>query len=154
MQIPKEVLSEKNYTGNRRVLIDEPSLSEFQIILQEHQKEINPLLDVLNKDYYPVVEPLHAESMKNLAGAKELNIKMELEKEKYKEIMDKIDGLEAKALLIKNKVQPIVLKALEGQLGEFEVARYTEVTDGKIYAVIFDEIEEKVKELRANKAKK
>jgi cell division septum initiation protein DivIVA len=154
MQIPKEILSEKNYTGNRRILVEDPNLMEFQTILEGYQKEINPLLDTLNKEYSPVVDPLNQEVLKKLTEVKELKAKIAEETAKYKDIMETIDSFEQRADLIKNKVQPIVLKALEGQLGEFEVARYTEVQDGKIYAVVFDEIEEKVKELRANKAKK
>lgn len=154
MKIDPNVFSEKNYTGNRRILIEDDKLMEFQKILEGYQKDINPLLDRMNLEYTPVVDPLNQEIQKKTLEIKELKARITSETEKFQDVIDSIEKAEQKAQLIKNKVQPIVMKLLEGKLGEFEVARYTEVEDGKIYAVIFDEIEEKVKEIRTNKKRK
>ena len=154
MKIDSTLLSEKNYTGNRRILVEDEKLQEFQTILEGYQKDINPLLDRMNVEYSPIVDPLNAEIQKKTLEIKELKARITAETDKFQDVIDGIEKAEQKAQLIKNKVQPIVLKALDGQLGEFEVARYTEVDGGKIYAVVFDELEEKVKEIRANKGKK
>ena len=154
MKIDSTLLSEKNYTGNRRILVEDEKLKEFQTILEGYQKDINPLLDRMNVEYSPIVDPLNAEIQKKTLEIKELKARITAETDKFQDVIDGIEKAEQKAQLIKNKVQPIVLKALEGKLSEFEVARYTEVDGGKIYAVVFDELEEKVKEIRANNGKK
>ena len=153
MQIAPELLSERNYSGNRLILIENEKMTELQAVLDGYQKEINPILDRLNKEYYPVVEPINQEIGKLQAQVRDLKQKITEETEKFRDDMDMIDSLEQKATLVKNKIQPIILKELEGKLGEFEIARYTEIKNGKIYAVVFDELEEKIKEIRANKKK-
>jgi len=53
--------------------------------------------------------------------------------------------------LIKDKIQPIILDLVKNELGEFEKAQQTIDKDGKVFVEIIDEIEEKVKSIRATK---
>lgn len=154
MIIEKDVLAEKNYTGSRLVLIENEKVDEFSGKLNELQQEINPILDKLAKEYYPVVDPIYQEVQRLTKLVAIEKDKIAVITESFKTDTDAIESLEQKATLIKNKIQPIIMKELDGKLGEFEIARHTTVKDGKIYVEVFDEIEEKVKQLRAIKVKK
>lgn len=154
MQIPKEILSEKNYEGTRLILIENEKLNELQVKLDTLQKEVNPILDKLNKEYYPTIDPMYAEVREFTTKLNEKKAKIAEITQSFKEDTDKIDVIEQRATLIKNKMQPIIQKELEGKLGEFELAKHTIVKDGKIYVEVFDEIEEKIKAIRNSKPKK
>ena len=154
MQIDKELLSERNYTGSRLIEIVNPKLDELQVELSALQQEINPVLDKLSAEYYPKLDPLYKE-------VQELNEKVKALKDQIGDItrsfqpdIEIIESTEQKATLVKNKMQPLIQKEIEGKLEEFEIARHTVVKDGKLYVEVFDEIEEKVKAIRVSKAKK
>jgi len=154
MKIDKEILSEKNYAGSRLILIEDKKLDELQVELSSLQHEINPILDILNEKYYTVIDPIYQEVQKLNEEVKAKKFVIGELTNKFKKEIETIEATEQKAMLVKNKMQPIILKSIEGQLGEFEIARHTEVKEGKIYVEVFDEIEEKVKALRASKIKK
>lgn len=152
MQIDKEVLSEKNYTGTRLIEINDETVLKFQEQLDELQKKINPVLDKLQENYFSKVDEVYAKLTP-------LNEQISPLKDELKRLMDVnksdtefIDSVEQEAQLIKNKVQPIINDLVKGQLGEFETAKHTVVKDGKIYVEVFDEIEEKVKAIREKNA--
>lgn len=154
MQIDKELLSEANYTGSRLILLEDENLTKLHAELEALQKEINPVIDKLSAEYYPKIDPMYQETQKLMEQAKEIKAKIAEITNEYKSDTDFIDSLEQKAQLVKNKMQPIILEMVKDQLGEFETAKNTVVRDGKIYAEVFDEIEEKVKAIRMVKAKK
>lgn len=154
MQIDKELLSEKNYTGSRLFLIENEDVKTLHDELTALQKEINPTLDKLSTEYYPVVDPLYQEVQKLNTQIKEIKEKISQKTSEFEADIKSIEAIEQKANLVKDKLQPIILEAVKDELGEFEVARQTVVRDEKIYVEIFDEIEEKVKQIRASKAKK
>ena len=64
---------------------------------------------------------------------------------------EKIQKVEQKAALIKDKMVPMVVKELQPQLGEFEEAKHLIEKDGEIYAEVFDLLEEFIKTHRAKK---
>jgi HD superfamily phosphodiesterase len=68
--------------------------------------------------------------------------------------MEKADKVYQKAQLIKNKITPIVNELVKPELKEFELAKEMVERNGKIYVEVIDEIEEKIKAIRASKAKK
>lgn len=154
MFIDKELLSEANYAGSRLILLEDENLSKLQVELEALQKEINPVIDKLSAEYYPRIDPMYQETQKLMEQAKEIKAKIAEITNEYKADTNFIDALEQKAQLIKNKMQPIILEIVKDQLGEFETAKNTVVRDGKLYAEVFDEIEEKVKAIRMVKAKK
>lgn len=153
MQIPTEILSEKNYEGSRLVEITNDDIFTLHEELSDLQKEINPVLDRLSKEYYPLLDPMYAELQELALKQKEIKEKITEASIKFQDDVSLIEATEQKASLVKNKLQPMILDAVKDQLGEFEIARQTINKDGKIYVEVFDEIEEKVKAVRALKAK-
>lgn len=154
MQIDKALLSEKNYTGSRLFLLENEDVKTLHDELTALQKEINPTLDKLSTEYYPVIDPMYQEVQKLNTQIKEIKEKIAQKTSEFEADIKFIEDTEQKANLVKDKLQPIILEAVKDELGEFEVARQTVVRDEKIYVEIFDEIEEKVKQIRASKAKK
>lgn len=49
MQIDKALLSEANYEGTRLVLIENENVKEYKKLLNDLQKEANPILDVMTE---------------------------------------------------------------------------------------------------------
>lgn len=154
MQIDKELLSEKNYTGSRLILVENEDVKTLQDELTSYQQEINPILEKLSAEYYPAVDPLYQEVQKKNQEIKEIKEKIAEQTDKFRTDIEAIEAVEKKAQLIKQKLQPIILDEVKDKLGEFEVARQTVTQDGKIYVEVFDEIEEKVKQIRASKLNK
>ena len=153
MQIPKEYLEEKNYEGTRLIEINDKKVAQLKAELKKLQESINPFLDEIQNDLTPLFDK-HQEKIKPLQ--EQLNkLKEEIAptQKKYEDLVSKIEPFEQKAQLIKNKVQPIVLKLVTGQLGEFEKANQIIEKDNKLFVEVVDEIEEKVKAIRAMKAK-
>ncbi len=154
MQIDKELFSEKNYTGSRLILVESEDIKTLHDELSVLQKEINPVLDKLSTEYYPQIDPMYQEVQALNVQVKEIKEKIADITETFKSDIQSIEEVEQRAQLVKGKLQPLILEAVADQLGEFEVARQTVVQDEKIYVEVFDEIEEKVKQIRASKLKK
>lgn len=153
MQIPAEVLSEKNYTGSRLIEITDPKVIELRAQLVEFQKEANPILIEMDKIspeldvYFQKIAKLEEEKNK-------LREEMAPIRAPYDALLKEVEAVDSKAQLIKTKIQPLVNKLVEDQLGEFEKALHLKEEDGKLYVEIIDEIEEKVKAIRQSKLKK
>lgn len=157
MKIPKEILSEANYEGSRLILItkeDNSKIYDLQSTLSSYQKELNPILDKLQKEYYSVADPLYTELKALQEKVRGLQTQLRDLGEKHKEDTSLLEAIEQKAQLVKNKIQPMILKAVEPLLGEFETAKHTVFKDDMIYVEVFDEIEETIKNTRRAKAKK
>lgn len=155
MIIAPELLAEKNYAGSRLILVKEPKVYDLQNELSTLQKEINPILDKLSKEYYPKVDPLYQKVQALTLEAKTLREEIAKITTEYRADTESIETTEQKASLIKNKMSPLIMAEIDPQLGEFEIARHTKVQpDGQIYVEVFDEIEEKVKAVRHSKANK
>lgn len=153
MQINPEILKESNYEGSRLFEVNDETVLALQEQLTSLQKEINPVLDKLNENYYSKADALYKEV--NELNEKIAPLKEELKKlaEANKEDTDFLEKKDQEAVLIMNKLQPLITALVKDELGEFETAKNLTVKDGKIYVEIFDEIEEKVKAIRAQKAK-
>jgi chromosome segregation ATPase len=153
MQINKEVLAEKNYEGTRLVEITDEKVKALHAELNKLQAEANPHLKVM-EEITPKLDPLFAK-LRTLEEEK-AKIKAEMTpiREPYDVELQAVEKIDQRAQLIKNKIQPLVLSLVKDSLGEFETARQLIEKDGKMYIEVIDEIEEKVKSLRASKAKK
>lgn len=154
MKIDKALLAEVNYEGSRLIKIENETVTELQKELSALQKTINPILDKLNEEYYKVIDPIYQEVQKLNEEVKSKKFAIQELTKKFQEDIDAIEATEQKAQLVKNKMQPLILDAVKDQLGEFEIARHTVNREDGIYVEVFDEIEEKVKAIRASKAKK
>ncbi len=153
MQIPKEVLAEKNYEGTRLIEITDEKVSELNLKLKELQKEANPHLEIMEK-ITPQLDPLYTKLRELEEQKSKIKAEMEPVKAPYDEELKIVEKIDQRAQLIKNKMQPMINKFIEGQLGEFEKAVQMKEVDGKLFVEVIDEIEEKVKSIRSAKLAK
>lgn len=153
MQINKEVLAEKNYEGTRLIEITDEKVKALHSELTKLQIEANPHLKIM-EEITPRLDPLFAK-LRTLEEEK-AKVKAEMVpiREPYDKELQAVEKIDQKAQLIKNKIQPLVLELVKDSLGEFETARQLIEKDGKMFIEVIDEIEEKVKSLRASKSKK
>jgi arginyl-tRNA synthetase len=153
MKIDKAILSEKNYEGSRFIEVKNPKVIELMKEISALQKEANPFLDVMDK-YAKVLDPFYQEIQKLQVKISKIKEDMAGDKAKYDEELAKVEKIDSKAQMFKNKLMPIILDEVKDQLGEFEVAFQTKEKDGKVFVEVQDKLEELVKSLRAQKAKK
>lgn len=156
MRIPNEYLSESNYEGSRLIEVTDEKVIELQKELTELQKKANPHLDEMGKltgkldTIYSQLRALEAEKKK--IQDELVEYRTESGYDEHLKAVESIDQHEAQP--IKNKIQAIVNTLIEGQLGEFEKAVQLKEIGGKLFIEVVDEIEEKVKAVRATKQAK
>lgn len=150
MQIPKEYLEEKNYEGTRLIEVTDEAVLALTAELTALQQEANPYLERMEA-LTPEMDPIYSEIAELEAKKKELQLQVAPIRAKYDAEMEFVEEIDQRASLIKNKVQPIINDLVKGELGEFERAMQTVHKDGKLYVEVQDQLEEKIKQLRANK---
>ena len=150
MQIPKDLLSEKNYEGTRLIEVIDEAVLRLNAELKELQKEAQPFIDEMAK-MSPAMDPIYTELRVVEEKRKELKDKLEPLLVPFREEMAKAEKVEQKAQLIKDKMIPIINSLVKSELGEFETAKELKEKDGKIFVEVIDEIEEKIKAVRATK---
>lgn len=153
MKIPKEYISEKNYEGSRFIEINDPKITALMKEISALQKEANPYLEVMDK-YAKILDPHYQKIQKLQTEIGKIKEEMAEDKAKYDEELSKVEKIDQKAQVIKNKLMPVILDIVKGQLGEFEVAFQTKEKDGKIFVEVQDKLEELIKSLRAQKAQR
>jgi uncharacterized phage infection (PIP) family protein YhgE len=152
MQIPSELLKESNYSGTRLIEIKDAQVTKLQKELTKLQLEANPFLEEMEK-LTPILDPYYTKLRNLQEEIKKVQEEMAPTKETYDEWLEKVQKIDQKAQLIKNKIQPIVLDLVNPQLTEFEKANQMIEKDGQLFVEVADEIEEKVKAIRASKVK-
>lgn len=150
MQIPNEILAEKNYEGTRLIEITDENVVKLKKELDAFQAEANPILDEMSK-HEPVLDEHYKKVGELRKQIEALNEEVKDVKETNLTLLKQVEAIDAKAQLVKNKIQPIVLELVKDQLGEFEKAMQMKEVDGTLYVEIQDEIEETVKRVRASK---
>lgn len=150
MNIPKELLSEVNYEGTRLIEITDETVLELKKQLDELQKEANPHLEA-SEEFIPEMDRVYAEIQKLQQEKEKLQEEIAPIRAKYEEAIKPVEEIDQRATLIKNKITPIVNDLVKDQLGEFEKALQMKEVDDKIYVEVVDEIEEKIKAIRASK---
>jgi len=153
MQINKDILAEKNYEGTRLIEITDEKVIQLHGELNKLQKEANPHLKIM-EEITPKLDPLFTKLRELEEEKSKVKLEMTPIRAPYDEELKKVELIDQRAQLIKNKMQPMILKLVEGSLGEFETARQLIEKDGKMYVEVIDEIEEKIKTIRASKSKK
>ena len=153
MKIDKAILSEKNYEGSRFIEVTDPKVVELMKEIKKYQEEANPYLTVMDK-YALILDPFYQKIQTLQSQINEVKAEMAEDKMKYDDELANVQKIDQKAQMIKNKLTPIVMKEIEGQLGEFEIAVQTKEKNGKIYVEVQDKLEELVKSMRTANAKK
>ena len=153
MKIPQEFLKESCYDGTRLVEITDEKvielkkeISKFKPIPEPYLKEMDRLGKLLDP-FYTKIRELEAEKDKLV---KERQPNLDLFNAQLKEM----EAIEQKTDLIKNKIQPLVAKLMEKELGEFETARQLIEQGDKLFVEVVEEVEELVKRIRMKKNKK
>lgn len=151
MQLSAELLKESNYEGSRLIEItDETILS----LLQEVKKcgeEVKPFLDEMDK-YTPEIDAIYAELRPIEEKRAELKEKLTKAMKPFQVEQEKADAVYQKSDMIKQKIYPLARAIVNPQLSEFESAGQFIERDGKVFIEVTDEIEEKIKQIRAKNA--
>lgn len=152
MQIPSELLSEKNYEGTRLIEITDEGVLNLTSDLTALQQEANPYLEKMEA-ITPEMDVIYSKMAELDKQKKELQAEVAPIREKYDAEAVFVEEIDQRATLIKNKLLPIINDLVKDELGEFEKAMQTVNKDGKLYVEVQDEIEEKIKAIRASKNK-
>lgn len=153
MQLDPELFAEKNYTGTRLIEITDETVIKLNEERKKRVREGEPILELMEKlsppldEFYAKLRPVEEERQR-------IKTEMQPAVDAYTEQTDKMEKIYQKAQAVSNKMQPLINDIIAPQLGEFETARTLVERDGKLYVEVIDEIEEKVKALRAAKEKK
>lgn len=159
MLIPQELLAEKNYAGTRLIEITDPKVLELKSKLKDLQKEAEPFLLESEKFtpemdiVYGKIRDIKAKMLPFETEIKALHAEITPVRQKYDEQIAFVEAIDQRATLIKNKMQPLINKIVDKELSEFEKPMQIIEKEGKIFVEISDEIEEKVKAVRAMKLK-
>lgn len=153
MQIPKEYLEEKNYSGTRLVEVTDETILKLKAEIKAFQKEAMPFLKIMD-ELTPEMDSYYTEIRELETKKKEIQEKVAPIKAEYDIPLAEVEKIDNKATLIKNKLQPLVMNYVSEQLGEFEKAMQLIEQDGKIFIEVVDEIEEKIKAIRVANSKK
>jgi hypothetical protein len=164
MQIPKEILSEKNYEGNRFIEIEKDEiLTPLFDELARLQKEADPYIEE-SAPLYKIVDPVFQkigviegkkrEAIEKFEGEKvEIRSTVQDTIDKLQDLEHKCEMISKKSDVIKNKLMPILFDKVKDKLGEFEIATEVKEKDGKVYVEVQDKLEELIKAIRLQKAK-
>jgi tetrahydromethanopterin S-methyltransferase subunit B len=150
MQIPAELLSEKNYEGSRLIEITDEGVLNLTADLTALQQEANPYLEKMEA-ITPEMDPIYSQIAELEAKKKELQAEVAPIRARYDAEVPFVEEIEQRAVLIKNKLMPIINDLVKDELGEFEKALQTVHKDGKLYVEVQDLLEEKIKQIRASK---
>lgn len=151
MQIPSELLSEKNYEGTRLIEITDENVLRLFKERGEILKLGEPIMkrmDELSKpldEFYIKLKPIEEER-------KKIKEDMQPAVEAYQAVVDEMDReIYQKTRLIDQKLNPMVDEIVKEQLSEFEKAKTLTERDGKYFVEVEDQLEEKIKLIRATK---
>lgn len=152
MKIPQEMLSEKNYEGTRLIEITDEKVIELNNQRKEFLKEGEPFLKGMEK-LSPPLDAWYAKLRPVEEQREQIKKDMQKDYDAYNEVWQEMDKVYQKGQLVSNKIQPLVNDFIKPQLEEFEVAKTMVERDGKLYVEVSDELEEKIKSIRASKKK-
>lgn len=153
MKIDPTILSEKNYTGSRLIEITDEKVLSLLAEVKKCGEEAKPFLDEMEK-LTPALEVIYAELKPLEDKRKELKEKLTEELKPFQVQQEQADLINQKADAIKEKLYPIARKAIENELGEFEMGGQFIEKDGKTYIEVTDQLEEKIKQIRQFNLKK
>lgn len=152
MQIPKEYLEPKNYTGTRLIEIKDKKVYQLQEELIALKPEVLKIVEGMD-EAVKVLDPAYTKMNELRDEISKIKESISKEEEIVRSKQKQLEPYEQKEQLIKNKMQPLIDKELDGQLNEFERPLHTVFKDEKIYVEIEDQLEEKVKQIRSGKSK-
>jgi len=150
MKIEKDLLAVENYTGTRRIQISNQMVIKFKKEIDNYQKQAQPFLKKM-EDLSKLLDPSYATISEHTKEINKIKAEMAGTLELYNKELKEVELLDQKAQMIKNKLQPIIDKEIEGKLGEFEKPLHLTEEKGFFFVEIADEIEDFIKSKRARK---
>lgn len=151
MQIPVEFLKETNYEGSRLIEITDETVLALLKEVKKCGEEVKPFLDEMDK-YTPEIDAIYAELRPIEEKRAELKEKLTVALKPFQVEQEKADAIYQKSDAIKQKIYPLARAFVAPHLSEFESAGQFVERDGKTYVEVTDEIEEKIKQIRAKNA--
>lgn len=151
MQIPVEFLKETNYEGTRLIEMTDSTVLSLLKEVKKCGEEVKPFLDEMDK-YTPEIDVIYAELRPIEEKRAELKEKLTIALKPFQVEQEKADMVYQKSDAIKQKIYPLARAFVDRHLSEFESAGQFIERDGKTYIEVTDEIEEKVKQIRAKNA--
>lgn len=127
-----------------------PYKEQYEIMakaLPEDATEQTPEMAELAEKMNPVIDRIKEREVE----ISKIREEMKPHKDAWDAEHEKVQAIDKRAAVIKEKMIPFVMSELEGQLGEFEEAKHLVEKDGVIYAEVFDLLEEFIKAHRAKK---
>ena len=151
MKIPAEYLKESNYDGTRLIEITDPRVIKLSKEISKLKEPAEPHLKRM-EELSKVLDPIYSQINSHNKEISALREKMGPDKDLFDIEVAALEKIDQKAQLIKNKMQPIVNELIKAELGEFDKPmQVITKEDGKMFVEIQDELEEKIKQIRANK---
>jgi hypothetical protein len=150
MKLTKELLSAENYTGTRRIQVKSPMIDKYKKEIDAYQKQAKPFLKKM-EEISKVLDPHYAQITEHTKEINRIKAEMAGTLELYNVELKKVELLDQKAQMIKNKMQPIVDKEIAGKLEEFERPTNLTTEKGFHYVEVVDDIEEYIKAKRLRK---
>lgn len=141
MQIDEQVIAPTKYSNPRFVEIKDKKVKELYEQVLEFQKVINPKL-----------ERLEEITQKKEKLKKPFNDYCAEVKAEEEELIAFMEGEDAKARKIKEKLVPMVEKEVMPELGDFDEFVGLQINNDKLVAKVNDRIEEFIKSVRNQKA--
>lgn len=151
MNIPVEFLKETNYEGTRLIEMTDSTVLSLLKEVKKCGEEVKPFLDEMDK-YTPEIDAIYAELRPIEEKRAELKEKLTIALKPFQVEQEKADMVYQKSDAIKQKIYPLARAFVAPHLSEFESAGQFIERDGKTYIEVTDEIEEKVKQIRAKNA--
>ena len=153
MKIDPDLLAEKNYDGSRLIEVTDVKVLELKKEIAKFAPIAKPHLEKM-EELGKILDPFYTKTRELDEEKKKIKDEMQSTLDLFNAELKEMEAIEQKTDAIKNKIQPIIAKLMEGQLSEFETARQLVEKDDKLFVEVVDEIEEKVKLIRMQKAKK
>jgi hypothetical protein len=125
-------------------------IDKYKKEIDAYQKQATPFLKKM-EDISKVLDPQYATIAEHTKEINRIKAEMAGTLELYNIELKKVELLDQKAQMIKNKMQPIVDKELEGKLGEFEKPTDLTTEKGFHYVEVADTIEDFIKAKRLRK---
>ena len=148
-----DVLSEKNYEGNRLILIEDEKLDALVSEIEKEKVAIKPKLDELEA-VTNELDPAYTEIRELQERITSIKETMQPTQDKYEALKPDLDAFKDKIDLIQNKMRTIINEFVADKLKPFEKALQTQLKDDKMYVEVQDELEEFLKKHRASKINK
>lgn len=137
--------NQKDYEAMR------PFKEQYELLareLPEDATDSTPEMKILEEKMNPIIDRIRGREVE----ISQIREEMKPSKDAWDSEHEKVQAIDRRAAVIKEKMIPFIHAHLDGKLGEFEEAKHLIEKDNKVYAEVFDLIEEFIKTHRTKHA--